>query len=119
MSTTRDNAADQDAKHIWSEFKAAARRGRAELAARREILPRSEFAKAMGVSVQDLKQAVAEHRLFPLDVDGVVYFPAFYLDPSIDRRTLEHVSQALGDLNGWAKCSQGFVRRRGASESVD
>jgi len=117
MSTTQDKAADQDAKHLWSEFKAAERLGRAKLVTRREILPRSEFAKAMGVSFQELRQAVAERRLFSLDVDGVDYYPAFYLDPSLDRRMLEHVSQALGDLNGWSKW-QFFVRPKGSLGDV-
>lgn len=117
MSTTQDKAADQDAKQLWSEFKDAARRGRAKLVARREILPGSEFAKAMGVSVQNLKQAVAERRLFSLDVDGVDYYPVFYLDPSIDKRTLEHVSQVLGDRDGWAKW-QFFVGPKGSLGDV-
>lgn len=70
---------------------------------RKEVLPADEFAEAMGASRESLEKLVATRRLFKLEVEGKIYFPAFYLQQDIDRKKLERVCRALGDISGWSK----------------
>jgi hypothetical protein len=96
-----DRQADQDALRILQQARDS---GRRELVNRKLILPSAEFADALGVSREDLNKKVAAHRLFTMELDGENYYPAFYLEPDVDRKKkLEHVSRTLGDISGWRK----------------
>jgi hypothetical protein len=35
---------------------------------------------------------------------GKIYYSAFYVDPTLDRRTVEKISKALGGLPATSKC---------------
>jgi len=78
-------------------------KGRLKLVERKEILPADEFAEAMEISRESLGKLVDTRRLFVLEVAGEIYYPAFYLQQDIDRKKLERVSRALGDISGWSK----------------
>ena len=95
-----DRQADQDAQRILQQARDS---GRRELVKRKLILPAGEFADALGVSREDLNKKVAAHRLFTMELGGENYHPAFYLDLGVDRKKLERVSWALGDISGWRK----------------
>ncbi len=95
-----DRQADHDAQRILQQARDS---GRRELVKRKLILPSGEFADALGVSREDLNKKVAAHRLFAMDLDGENYYPAFYLELDVDRKKLERVSRALGDISGWRK----------------
>lgn len=103
MSVPPEQFTDRDPESMWEEAKAEAARARLELVRRKDILPTEEFSRELCVSDDALSKAVAEHRLFVLEVSGENFYPAFYLDPSLDRAKLEHVSVALGNLSGWHK----------------
>jgi hypothetical protein len=76
---------------------------RAELIASRAVLPSAEMTARLGITRQALSQAVGTRRLFALEFRGNDYYPAFFADPEQDRRQLEEVAKALGDLPGWSK----------------
>lgn len=94
---------DQDAQHILRRAMDSAYRVRSILVTRKEILPADDFAKAMGVSHESLGKLVVSRRLFAVELDGESYYPAFYLQQDVDRKRLERVCRALGDINGWSK----------------
>ena len=77
------------------------------------LLPSVQFAARMSFSKQALSKALTAHRLFYLEVTGTRYFPAFFADHRYERRQLERVSRALGELPGSAKW-QFFVRPKGS-----
>jgi hypothetical protein len=91
--------------------KAAMKQGEANAAkslleriARHELVTEEEFAIRLGVSREWIADALANHRLFLfLGPKEVKYFPAFYCDTTIDRRSLEEVCEQMGDLASASK----------------
>ncbi|WP_073101280.1 hypothetical protein [Pollutimonas bauzanensis] len=59
--------------------------------------------QALSLTRQAVSAATRSGRLFTVDVEGDVYYPAFFADGSVDRATLEKVSRQLGRLPGWTK----------------
>lgn len=100
MSKLTDRQADQDALRILQQARDS---GRRDLVKRKLVLPSGEFADALGVSREDLNKKVAAHRLFAMELGGENYYPTFYLELDVDRKNLERVSRALGDMSGWRK----------------
>lgn len=86
---------------------------RSKLVQRKEILPADEFAEAMEVSREVLNKEVAAHRLFAMELGDETYYPAFYLRRDIDRKKLERVCRAMGDISGWSKWDF-FTRPKGS-----
>lgn len=80
-----------------------AMQSRAHLVASKAVLPSPEMTERLGVTRQSLSQAVAARRLFTLEFRGNDYYPAFFAEPQQDKRQLEEVAKALGDLPGWSK----------------
>ncbi len=73
-----------------------------------------EFQELMGWSSrQAVSKAAKNHRIFSLTHRAERYFPTFYADSAYDRRHLEAVTKALGDLPGGAKL-QFFLTRKGS-----
>ncbi|HRO59096.1 MAG TPA: hypothetical protein PK177_08025 [Burkholderiaceae bacterium] len=91
----------------------AAKENMRAMVARGELLSSSRFAEARGVTKQAVSKALGARRLFYIDVDGAQYFPAFYLDSTLERRQLEQVTKALGDLPGPSKL-QFFLNGKGS-----
>ncbi|MET0964220.1 MAG: hypothetical protein ABWY05_15605 [Noviherbaspirillum sp.] len=71
----------------------------AQRIANHELISSGELQLALGVKRQALSSAVKARRLFAIvGPSGENYYPAYYADPTLDRRTLEQVSKALGSL---------------------
>lgn len=66
---------------------------------RGEFIPLGQLQAAWPVDHAAINDEVAARRLFAVvGPSGENYYPAFYSDPSLDRRALEEVSEALGSL---------------------
>jgi hypothetical protein len=83
--------------------KQQAMRSRAALVESKAVLPSAEITDRLGISRQAVSQAVAANRLFALEFRGNDYYPALFADPAQDKRQVEEVAKALGDLPGWSK----------------
>lgn len=84
------------------------RRGSAAAMQRRiaskELLPSKEFQEALKIRRQSISDAVQAGRMFALvGPSGENYYPAFYADAELDRRSVEKASKALGALPGASK----------------
>lgn len=65
----------------------------------KELLSSKELQDLLKISSQSISEAVQAGRLFALvGPSGENYYPAFFADEKYDRRSLEGVSQALGEL---------------------
>jgi hypothetical protein len=72
--------------------------------ANKEFLGSAELQQALGVKRQALSGAVKSERLFAIvGPSGENHYPAYYADPTLDRRTLEQVSKVLGSLPAASK----------------
>ncbi|MES2297241.1 MAG: hypothetical protein V4582_09370 [Pseudomonadota bacterium] len=68
------------------------------------LLPVSAMVNRLGISKQAVSKALKEHRWFCVDGPaGTHLYPAFFADGKYDRRELEKVSKALGELPGPSK----------------
>lgn len=81
---------------------------------RGQLVTPVEFQALMGWTTrQAVSKAAQSHRIFSLTHKATRYFPTFYADPAYDRKQLEVVSKALGDLPGGSKL-QFFLTRKGS-----
>lgn len=72
------------------------------------------FVGRLGCTRQALDDEIAARRIFFVEHDGSRYFPAFYAETErYDRRRIEKVSEAMGNLSGGAKLLF-FLTRRGS-----
>ena len=67
------------------------------------LVDSASFVERLKVSRQALSKALKAHRVFYVDVAGQRFYPDFYLDARLERRQLELVSKALGELPGASK----------------
>lgn len=75
----------------------------AEFAAGKLLTP-AQLQQRLAISRQAISKAVKEQRMFYLDgPSGENWYPAFFADTAIARRTLEQVCKALGPLPGASK----------------
>jgi hypothetical protein len=79
----------------------------------KELLDPAAFIEEMGWSRQALSKALAAKRVFFVDVGTNRYFPAFFASKDLERRKVEAVSKAMGDLPGGAKL-QFFLTPKGS-----
>ena len=89
---------------LMAEF----RKGSAAALARRiknkELLTRAELVERLDGNSRWVTSALRGERLFSVQApSGVGYFPAFYGDPSIDRRELGRVAKVLSGLPAASK----------------
>jgi hypothetical protein len=71
----------------------------AQRIANHELISSGELQSALDVKRQAISGAVKAKRLFAIvGPSGENYYPAYYADPTLDRRSLERVSKALGSL---------------------
>lgn len=69
-----------------------------------ELIGSGVLQRELGVQRQAISAAVKAGRLFAfVGPSGENVYPAFYLDPSLDRRAIEQVSKALGPLPAASK----------------
>jgi len=72
--------------------------------ARKELLPSSALQAALNIRRQSLSEAVKAGRMFALvGPSGENFYPAFFADASLDRRSVEKVAKALGTLPSASK----------------
>ena len=76
-----------------------------------QLVTPAALAEGLQFSRQALSKALKARRMFYVDVQGRRHFPAFFLDPLYERRQLEEVSRALGELPGASKL-QFFLTRK-------
>ncbi len=91
------------AARLMQAFANEARIAREDLVARKAIVSLEEMTAALGVSREALSMLVRTNKIFSVEVGHERYYPRFFVDPTIERRKLECVSRALGDLRGWEK----------------
>lgn len=102
------SAPTEDSERESMEFMVEMRRGSAAAMKRRiankELLPSKEFQEALNIRRQSISDAVQSGRMFALvGPSGENYYPAFYADADLDRRSVEKVSKALGQLPAASK----------------
>jgi hypothetical protein len=69
-----------------------------------ELIGSGVLQRALNVQRQALSAAMKAGRLFAfVGPSGENYYPAFYVDPTLDRRDVEKVSKALGELPAASK----------------
>lgn len=91
-------------KDLLALFRHTAHLSGLRLVATKAVITGEELAGALGnVSLLGLDKAVQAGRLFRLEVDGHLYYPAFYAAQDIDRTRLERVIKVLSGLNGWSQ----------------
>ncbi|MFG6463719.1 hypothetical protein ACG04Q_19250 [Roseateles sp. DXS20W] len=73
------------------------------LVAEGHLIDSAELQRRAGVTRQAVSKAVAARRLFYLEHGGQRGYPAFFLDPELERTQVEAVSKQLGDLSGGSK----------------
>jgi hypothetical protein len=103
-----DPAPDGEAARDNAEYIEAMRRASAAALQHRihtkELLPPRAFQDALGIRKQSVNEAIKSHRMFALmGPGGEFYYPAFYADDMLDRRSLEKVTKALGTIPGASK----------------
>ena len=67
------------------------------------LIKAEELMDQLGWTRQALSKARQARRVFSVEVKGRTYYPAFFADPQYERRQLEIVSKALGDLPGTSR----------------
>ena len=67
------------------------------------LIKAEELTDQLGWTRQALSKARQARRVFSVEVKGRTYYPAFFADPQYERRQLEIVSKALGDLPGTSR----------------
>jgi hypothetical protein len=67
------------------------------------LIDSTSFVERRRMTRQALSKALKAHRVFYVEVDGLRYIPSFFLDARLERRQLEGVSKALGELPGPSK----------------
>lgn len=98
------NTVAMNDKDLLEFFKQTAHASRLRLVANKSVLTAEELTEALGnVSPLDLDQAVQAGRLFRVEVDGNLYYPAFYTAQDVDRTRLERVIKVLAGLDGWSQ----------------
>jgi hypothetical protein len=82
-----------------------------------QLVSPAAFADGLQFTRQALSKALKARRVFYVDVQGRRHFPAFFLDPRFERRQLEDVCRALGDLPGASKL-QFFMTRKASLQGA-
>jgi hypothetical protein len=67
------------------------------------LIKAGELMEQLGWTRQALSKARKARRVFSVEIKGELYYPAFFADPQYERRQLEAVSKALGDLPGTSR----------------
>jgi len=82
-----------------------------------QLVSPAAFAEGLHFTRQALSKALKARRVFYVDVQGRRHFPAFFLDGRYERRQLEDVCRALGDLPGASKL-QFFLTRKASLQGA-
>lgn len=99
----RSRLAVNDEELISSKVREGALAAMKKMVQERRLIDSSSFVDRRNVTRQALSKALKAHRLFYVEVDGLRYIPSFFLDERLERRQVEAVSKALGELPGVSK----------------
>lgn len=104
-SDDKDNpTADLSDQALLALFRQTAHLSRLRLVATKAVITAEELAGALvNVSQLGVSEAVKAGKLFNVEVDGRLYYPAFYAARDIDRTRLERVIKVLSGLDGWSQ----------------
>jgi len=101
MSTSQSMRAGGEERAAVVQAAAATLQDRME---KGELIGSGVLQRELNVQRQALSAAVKAGRLFAfVGPSGENYYPAFYADPTLDRRAVEKVSKALGELPAASK----------------
>ena len=101
MSTTQSIRAGSEERAHAVHAAAATLEHRIE---KGELIGSGALQRALNVQRQALSAAMKAGRLFAfVGPSGENFYPAFYVDPTLDRRAVEKVSKALGELPAASK----------------
>lgn len=81
------------------------------------LIKAGELMEQLGWTRQALSKARKARRVFSVELKGESYYPAFFADPQYERRQLEAVSKALGDLPGTSRL-QFMLTPKGSLDSL-
>ena len=81
------------------------------------LIKAEELMDQLGWTRQALSKARKARRIFSVEIKRESYYPAFFADPRYDRRQLEAVSKALGDLPGSSRL-QFMLTPKGSLDSL-
>lgn len=95
-------AADEG-KRLLKRARRQASNFRTKLVYTKKLISSRELCDALDISRQALSKAVGSHRIFTIELGGENYYPAFFADPTYNRRQLERISKTLADLHGSVK----------------
>lgn len=101
--TLQEEARDEELEQLGE---AARRKGEEtfrKMAREGALLEPAAFAARLGWTRQALSKALAARRVYFVEVDGVRYYPTFFADSRYERRHVEALSKALGELPGATK----------------
>lgn len=82
------------------------------------LIAPAAFTQALSFTRQALSKALKANRVFYVEVAGERFYPEFFLNPCYQRRQIERVSQALGDLPGPSKL-QFFLNPKASLEGLN
>ena len=103
VEEVRRNVESDEAGQLAKHAQQSADRQLGALLRKGELLEPAELAVRLHWTRQALSKALAAGRVFFVELHGTRYYPAFFADPRYERRQIEAVSKALGDLPGGAK----------------
>lgn len=115
IDAIREKLAKNDAGLVSRAERQKAESLMAKMVNQGALLDSTAFAERLKVSRQALSKALKAHRIFYVEVAGQRFYPDFYLDTRLERRQLEQVSKALGELPGASKL-QFFLTRKASLE---
>jgi hypothetical protein len=102
--TSADSVAAGEA--AMAQARQLAQQDIAVLIQRGELINSAQLQERLGVSRQAISGAVKAGRLFVIiGPGGENFYPDFYADPKLDRRSLEKVIRELGSIPAWSKLS--------------
>lgn len=94
----------REGEAFMAEFRKGSAAALARRIERKELLTAEELLERLGGDRRWVSAALKGERLFAVQTPaGTDYFPAFYADPSIDRRALGSVAKALSGLPAASK----------------
>ncbi|SPB14791.1 hypothetical protein NOV72_02023 [Caballeronia novacaledonica] len=98
---------EEEKKQLGASERGPKRRrsGRYSLVVEGKLLRAPIVSEALGITEQRLAKDVEASRIFTVKVGGDEYYPAFFLAPELDRKSLAKVVRQLGDFDGWKKWS--------------
>ncbi|MCA0242118.1 MAG: hypothetical protein LCI02_14800 [Proteobacteria bacterium] len=113
INEIRNRLAARDGKLVSARERDAAVAAMKRMVDEQELVASADFVQRRHITRQALSKALKAHRVFSVEVEGRRYLPHFFLDSRLERRQVEAVSQALGELPGASKL-QFFTTRKGS-----